>query len=93
LLGGKETQLLESLGWSGNFAVMDSGIYFIPTPPAGATSSSIQFFSFDTGKIRSIAATEKPALHGLTISPDGRWILYTQLDQSATELMLVENFQ
>jgi eukaryotic-like serine/threonine-protein kinase len=91
--GGEETQVLESLAWSGNFAVADSGIYFIPTPTAGATSYSIQFFSFATRKIRSVAVTEKPALGGLTISPDGRWILYTQTDQSAKELMLVENFQ
>jgi len=91
--GGEETRVLESLVWSKNFAVVDSGTYFIPTPPAGATSSSIQFFSFATRKIRSVAATAKPALYGLTISPDGRWILYTQIDQSATELMLVENFQ
>jgi Tol biopolymer transport system component len=91
--GGEETQVLESLVWSGNFAVVDSGIYFIPTPPAHATSSSIQFFSFATGKIRPVATTEKPATQGLTISPDGRWILCTQTDQSAKELMLVENFQ
>jgi Tol biopolymer transport system component len=91
--GGEETQVLESLVSNGNFAVVDSGIYFIPTPPAGATSSSIQFFSFATGKIRPVAATKKPALFGLTISPDGRSILYTQIDQSAQELMLVENFQ
>jgi hypothetical protein len=91
--GGEETQVLESLHHGTNFAVVDSGIYFTPTPPAGATSSSIQFFSFATGKITPVAATEKRALGGLTISPDGRWILYTQIDQSATELMLVENFQ
>jgi Tol biopolymer transport system component len=91
--GGEETQVLESLVYEGNFAVVDSGIYFIPTAPAGATSSSIQFFSFASGKIRSIAATERPARFGLTISPDGRWILYTQIDQSDSELMLVENFQ
>jgi hypothetical protein len=24
---------------------------------------------------------------------DGRWILYTQLDQAGSELMLVENFR
>jgi hypothetical protein len=29
----------------------------------------------------------------LTVSSDGRWILYTQLDQFASSLILVENFR
>jgi hypothetical protein len=28
-----------------------------------------------------------------TVSPDGRWLLYTLLDQAGSELMLVENFR
>ena len=67
--------------------MVDSGIYFSPTP------HSIQLFSFATGKISSIATSEKRMMNGLTISPDHRWIFYTQIDQSATELMLVENFR
>jgi len=90
--GGDETQVLESLVQWGDFVVVDAGIYFIPTPAAGAASSSINFLSFATGKIKSVATTDRPG-GGLTVSIDGRWILYTQLDQSASELMLVENFR
>jgi hypothetical protein len=92
--GGEETQVLESLANSGTFAVADEGIYFIPrsSPP-----TSIQFFSFGTGKIKQIATIEKPVSNGLSVSagPDGRsrWILYTQVDREGSDLMLVENFR
>jgi len=93
--GGQETQITQSLVSTKDFEVVDRGIYFIPARSArNIPSSSIQFFNFDTGRVMSIATTEKEAAFGLTISPDGRWILYTQHDQSvASELMLVENFR
>jgi hypothetical protein len=29
----------------------------------------------------------------ISVSHDGRWIIYTQLDQSGSNLVLVENFR
>lgn len=29
---------------------------------------------------------------GIVVSPDGRWLLYTQVDQSGSDIMLMENF-
>ena len=89
--GGEETQVLESVDQHA-FAVVKEGIYFIPRPDS-AGRYSIQFFNFATKKIRSIATIERPVDYYLSVSPDGRWILYSQIDQSGSDLMLVENFR
>ena len=90
--GGEETEVFESLSSYNNMAVVHEGIYFIPTQRA-SKGSSIQFFSFATGKIEPIATLEKTEGGGLAVSPDGRWMLYGQIDQQGSDLMLVENFR
>jgi Tol biopolymer transport system component/predicted Ser/Thr protein kinase len=89
--GGEETQVLESVE-ERTFEVVKEGIYFVPRPDS-AGRSSIQFFNFATKRIRSIATIEKPLWFYLSVSPDGRWILYSQTDQETSDLMLVENFR
>ena len=89
--GGEETQVLESVGWNA-FGIVKEGIYFIPMPGA-AGRSSIQFFNFATKRIRSISTIESAIGTNLSVSPDGRWILYSQTDQFGSDLMLVENFR
>jgi Tol biopolymer transport system component len=90
--GGEETEVFESLSHYANMVVVDDGIYFVPTLGA-AKSSSIYFFSFATGQIKPIAVFEKVAGYGIAVSPDRRSILYTQLDQQGSDLMLVEHFR
>ena len=89
--GGRGTKILEGVTSYLDLAIVDGGVYFVPAqePTAG---SSIQFLSFATNRIRPVASFEKPLGGGLAISPDGKWILYTQLDQAGSEVMLVENF-
>lgn len=70
----------------------EAGLYFVPMNDPGARSS-IQFLSFATNKIKTIATIEKPLSQGLALSRDGRWLLYSQVDQAGSELMLVENFR
>jgi Tol biopolymer transport system component len=88
--GGEETQVLDRvIAWRG-FDVTDRGIYFLTRSDA---EFSIQFFSLATTKTETIAKVERPTLGGLTVSPDGKTILYCQLDQLGSDLMLVENFR
>jgi Tol biopolymer transport system component len=89
--GGEETQVIEFVTHRA-FAISNEGIYFVTRPNATGTSS-LQFFSFAAGKIKEIAEIMKRVSTGLTVSPDGRWILYSQMDQGGGDLMLVENFQ
>ncbi len=94
--GGEETQVLDQpkAGYWGYWAVVDGGIYFVDATVV--SRPTIEFFSFATRRIKQIAAMEKDAYKsspGFAISPDGRWILTTQMDQSGSDIMLVENFR
>jgi Tol biopolymer transport system component/DNA-binding winged helix-turn-helix (wHTH) protein len=95
--GGEETAVLvdqPKVGCWGCWAVVDEGIYFINV--GVKRQPTIEFFSFATARVRQIAAMEKEAVlwfPNLAISPDGRWILYSQVDQSGSDITLVENFR
>ena len=89
--GGKEQKLFDyahigDVGWPVN-----DGIYFIPRPERGS-DYSIQFLNTATGKIQRIATFVHPVF-GPTVSPDRRRILYTQIEQAGSDLMLVEDFR
>ena len=74
------------------FSLVNEGIYFIPEPGADG-KSSIQFLSFATGKVKTVAPMSGPPAEGLSVSPDGRSLLFSQFDEAGSDLMLVENFR
>jgi hypothetical protein len=87
--GGEETQVLPSL--TGNaFALVSKGIYF--GEPNSDGSTSIRFLRFTTGNVRAVTTIKRHG-YGLSISPDERYILYTQVNPGSSNLMLVENFR
>ena len=94
--GGEEEKVQDSvLGQA--FAVARNGIYFASPNLDG--SSTIQFHSFATGKVTTLATIRSsdvatPSVGwGLSVSPDERSLLYTQYSQASSSLMLVENFE
>jgi Tol biopolymer transport system component len=88
--GGEEAKVLDSVS-ERQWVVAADGVWFMQTS-RDAQSGRLRFFNFATGKVSDIAETPKRTLNGMAISPDGRTILYTQMDNTGTELMLVENF-
>jgi hypothetical protein len=92
--GGEEVELISSLdaGYWGYWAVVENGIYYLDT----TTKPGIAFFDITTHRITQMFNLEsRPAREdtGLAVSPDQRTILYTQLDASNSDILLVENFQ
>jgi Tol biopolymer transport system component len=88
--GGEESQVLPSVIFRA-FCLVNEGIYFIPESGADG-KSSIQFLSFATAKVKTVAPMSAPPAAGLSVSPDGRSLLFSQIDEAGRDLMLVENF-
>jgi Tol biopolymer transport system component/tRNA A-37 threonylcarbamoyl transferase component Bud32 len=82
---GEESQVLDSVNFS-QFAVSSGGIYFLSWP-------RLQYLDFSTGRAKTILTLHKQASLGLCISKDEHWLLYPQVDQGGSDLMLVENFR
>jgi Tol biopolymer transport system component len=70
------------------WTVVPEGIYFAPME----APKSVQYFDFATKHVRRILKSEKFFGNGLSVSPDGRWLLYTQVEKENNDIMLVENF-
>lgn len=90
--GGTEEKVIESLDVPMNYVVTEDGIYFIPA--AGPDRrSAVRFRKLATGKTETLAELDKVTMWGMTVSPDRRTILYTQMDHRSDDLMLVDNFR
>jgi Tol biopolymer transport system component/DNA-binding winged helix-turn-helix (wHTH) protein len=73
--------------------VAEQGIYFATATSAGAM---VEFYNFATKQIIEVARIARAAekfLPGLAVSPDGRSLLYCQMDRSGSDIMMVDNFR
>ncbi|MDA2925294.1 serine/threonine-protein kinase [Acidobacteria bacterium AH-259-L09] len=95
---GEETPVTEPFaGGVFKWALAEKGIYFVDQRDTSSSDASwvVKFFSFDQQGVTEIAELTHPP-HGrgpgLTVSPDGRWILGSQVEISS-DLILVEDFR
>ena len=88
--GGQSIKVLEGIARETDFAVVEKGIYFVSNADG---ENRLEFFDFAAGKSTLVAGNLGKTVPGLTASPDGRTVLYSRLDSSVDDLMLVENFR
>jgi eukaryotic-like serine/threonine-protein kinase len=92
--GGPVEPVVERAGsWA--FAVSGRGVYFTERSSASRYPAHIAFLDLASRRTTRIADLAPGTLTGgsLAISPDGRTLLYTQCDEEADDLVLVEDFR
>jgi hypothetical protein len=92
---GEETQVVEKAGQS-IWALARDGICFFDWKDA--LHPLMQFYSFRDRRSTTLYDFQR-GTHldtgdsAISVSPDERWILYTQIDQAGSNLVLVDNFR
>jgi Tol biopolymer transport system component len=71
-----------------------SGIYFLRENNGKA---EIDFFDLSTHSVRRVFVLEKSLIldwtGGLPVSSDGKWLLFSQVDEQSSDLMMIENWR
>jgi Tol biopolymer transport system component/DNA-binding winged helix-turn-helix (wHTH) protein len=100
VVGGDEIKIIQDeppRAYWGYFAVGPDGLYFIgDTGAPGKSKPGFKFYDYATKKITTICDMEKGpyvGAPGLSVSPDGHFLLYVQLDEARNNMMLAENFR
>jgi Tol biopolymer transport system component len=88
--GGNERMLVPTLHRQ-NIAPVASGVY-ISTNRGLQGGPEILFYRFADRTTRTVYRPSRPVSLGLSIAPDESWLLFTQVDGSGTDLMLLEGF-
>jgi len=95
--GGEETDYVRDLGIPSlaldvsPFYVTAKGVYYLSTGP-DQRGALIRFIGHEGRESKTLGNIPRTPSAGLSVSPDGRFLLYSQYDQSAAEILLVENF-
>jgi len=89
--GGPEQEVAAPV-LGNSLASSQRGIYFA-RPPASGGGNVIELYSFATGQIQTVATTPRPVYWFLSVSPDQRFLLYSETAQPGSDLILVNNFR
>ena len=93
--GEQQVQGMPQLGNLGDaWSPFGSGIYFLRNNNG---KGEIDFFDLSTQNVRRIFVLEKPLIldwmGGLPVSGDGKWLLFSQVDEQFSDLMMIENWK
>jgi hypothetical protein len=104
--GPREGAVLIDSVRPGFWAVAEKGIYFVEFDDRYAASrfilyhfdvrQPIKFYDFKTEKFSEIGSIQKPVVRSapsFSVTWDGRYIAWSQVDKSESDLMMIDNFR
>jgi Tol biopolymer transport system component len=95
VLGGEERQVLDSITET-NWTVTTEGIYYVDFAVEPSAPKLVKFYSFRTNKINQVGAVEASVsadYSGISVSPDGHWLMYSYVANVSSDLMMVDHFR
>jgi len=87
--GAEERRAVDAVSRT-EYVVREDGIYYFTD--VGGRTSSLRFLDLATGRSRELAVVDHAGA-GLTVSPDGKTVLYGVRKPPNADLMLIENFR
>lgn len=89
LASGEEREVLPSLNDASAFAVSAGGIFFVPRTNL-TRAATVEFLDFKDRSTSTVVRAAKPTLGGMSAHPNGRSLLYSQIDREEADLILSE---
>jgi Tol biopolymer transport system component len=87
--GSNERQLFKFDVDPGWLDIGRSGIYFV-SKSTHTKDGDLMFYRFPNGPVTRVAGIQ--ARYGFSLSPDGRYVIYTKMTSTGSDLMLMDKF-
>jgi Tol biopolymer transport system component len=85
--GGAETTIIENAVGASALAIAPDGLYYLSS--LTGSRALLDFYDFAAQSSRRIATIDHPVHHVLSSTPDGRSVVFTQIDREDSDLMLL----
>jgi len=91
--GGEELPVLRGHETMAQLWALWSGHIVYATTDPGDTRVHIDILDLETGDVERAPSSWEDLAIGMTVSSDGRWILVSESEPAASDIMLVEGFR
>jgi Tol biopolymer transport system component/DNA-binding winged helix-turn-helix (wHTH) protein len=88
--GGRESALenMPRLAYADSWVANASGIYYTDLLTKPITVNFYDFVTHTTSTVMTLSQPPTPSGPGLNLSPDGHWLLYSQIENEQSEIIL-----